>query len=158
MFIHLLTIVSLILVSCISLKSISVEEIFNYFRLYRPIGIVLHIDPWPSRQSEILCKGRTYENNRTQSRGRTEMWVLWNNYAQEILWSQSWRLNLLPENIGLVTENASEWQDALLGQRLTDQPTTEFRLSSHRPRSWRVTWRATWGLEDNTAWYGQEKK
>ena len=41
---------------------------------------LLHINPWPSRQSEILCIERKCENKRKQSRGWTEMCgCLWND-------------------------------------------------------------------------------
>ena len=35
---------------------------------------LLYIDPWLSRQSEILCTERTSENKRKQSRGWKEMY------------------------------------------------------------------------------------
>ena len=59
---------------------------------------LLYIDPWPSRQSEILCTGCTGENERKQSRGWTEMCgcyqmiYAWNTESQSwvSLRSQSW--------------------------------------------------------------------
>ena len=83
------------------------------------------------------------------------VWALWIIYADDLLrFSQSWdSLNLRPEEIRSVTESASEWLGASLGQHPTERPIVSLRLSTSRSRSWRS---AKSGLEDNTDWYGRE--
>ena len=56
--------------------------------------------------------------------------------------SQSWTLSLWPEKIWSVVEITSE------------RPTADLQLSTPGLRSRSIKW----SIEDNTAWYGQEKK
>ena len=81
---------------------------------------MLNIDPWASRQSEILCSGRACENMRKQSRGWTEMCRCYEMIYEMLSWDmdkfQSWTSS----------GSASEWLGAPLRQRLT----AYLRLSS----------------------------
>ena len=104
---------------------------------------MLHTDPW------CTCVNK-------QSHGWTEMMGVVNIYRCRREIRQSWvRLSLLLGEIWSVTESASEWLGAPLGQRSIERATADLRLSNLRPRSWRS---AKLGLEDNTMGYGQEKK
>ena len=70
--------------------------------------------------------------------------------------SQSWfSLNLQPESIRSVMENASKWLGATLKQQPSERPTVGFWLSTIHLRSRRS---GKCGLEDSAVRYGQEKK
>ena len=69
---------------------------------------MLYIDPWPSRQSEILCTGHTSENKRKQSRDWTEMcgcyeMIYADSYARYEQSQSSVSFSLRPEEIQSVT-------------------------------------------------------
>ena len=76
--------------------------------------VVLHFDPWPSCESNILCTGRTCENKRKQSGGWMKICGCYERiYADTHVRcgeSLSWSLSLQPEEIRFVTEApASDW-------------------------------------------------
>ena len=96
---------------------------------------MLHIDSWPSRQSEILCTWHTCVNKRKQSRGWTEMCGCYEMIYTDahVRYGES---SLRPEEIRSVTESASEW----LGVPLGKQTTTDLRLSTPQSRSRSTKW------------------
>ena len=111
---------------------------------------VLHIDPWPSRLSEILCAGRTCENKQKQSHGWTEIYGCYEMiYAGAHVRYRKWSLSL--ESVSsLRREENGQWLE-----RSTQRSRVGLQLSIPWLRKRRS---AKWGLEDNTACYGQEKK
>ena len=107
---------------------------------------VLHINPWCSRQSEILY---TCENKRKQSRGWTKMCGCYKMiYADAHVrygdWEfPSWSLSL-----------RSRERQRVAGRPLGQRPTADLRwLHPHQTRSRSVKF----GLEDKTPLDGQEK-
>ena len=116
----------------------------------------MHIDLWPSCQSEILCTRCTCENKRKQSRGWAEICRCYEmiytdahlRYGQ--LEHVSWGSLSLQQKKAVSHGCASVWLSAQLGER----PTAGLRLRTPRPRSRRS---GKWGLEDNIAWYAQKK-
>ena len=103
--------------------------------------LMLHIHPWPSCQSEILCTVRTSENKRKQSHGWTEMCECYGLIYADI-----------HVRYGQCESPSSVSQGNRSSEHLSETAaTTGFRLSNSRPRSRRS---AKWGFEDNTAWYG----
>ena len=116
---------------------------------------MLHIDPWPSRLSEILSTGCTCENMREQSRAWTETCGCYEMiYTVTHVKSQSWViLCLQPEEI------QSVMGAPVYGCSLAQRPTEAHnRRPGDYPRPWPRSWSAKWGLEDNTTSNGQKKK
>ena len=100
-------------------------------------------------ESEILCIEHTCENKWKQSHGWTEMWVCYEMiYADAHMRYSS--VNLESEEIQSVTGvPVSGWVPSWDSGT---QQASGWVLPLLRNRS------AKWSVEDNTAWYGQEKK
>ena len=95
---------------------------------------VLHIDPWLSRQSEILSTRCTSQNNRSQSHCWKEMYRCYEMIyadAYVAVWVLVLDLesHLQPEGIWSVTESACEWLGALSGPRVHSRPLVKYLLA-----------------------------
>ena len=116
---------------------------------------MLHIDPWPSHQLEILCTSHTCENKWKQSSGWTEICgcyeMIYADAHMRYMESVLSQCQLAARRDSVSHGSASEWLGTPLGQ----QPTPVLWLNTLWLRSRR---NAKWGLGDNAAWYGQEKK
>ena len=113
-------------------------RLYYYYWVYNNISLVffklLHIEPWPSHQSEILCTGWTCENKWKQSCGWTEMYGCYEmiytdahvRYRQTV-WSQS-KPAARRDPVSQGERQEVAWRPAG-GIRPTELPTADLRLS-----------------------------
>ena len=120
--------------------------------------MLLNIDPWPSRQSEIYA-----QDSPVKISGSDHV-VDW-KFDGVMKWYMvmpTWDMGSLSLEVSVCGQkrvvshgSASEWLGAPLRQRSTEWPSADFHLSTRWPKSRES---AKWGLEDNTAWYNLENK
>ena len=80
----------------------------------RTSGDLLHIDPWSSRQSKILCTGHTRENKRKKSGGWAEMCKCYEMiYADAHVWYEQSVRNSVWVWDSVLSGCASRWGSGL---------------------------------------------